>query len=71
MGKVTEKVEDLLRGNQDFAKLYPAAAGMQELYLKLLREGVISKPEYDLPLLDTVGCRVANSTRQRHGPTAK
>lgn len=72
MGETTKKVEDLLRDGRFAKKNQPKLAELEELYAKLLKAGVIRKPEYDLPLLDTLGCRVTNAVRhQRHDSDLK
>jgi hypothetical protein len=65
MKKLTDKVEDVLRGTRDFTRDQPDVARMQQMYLHLLNQGFISRPEYELPLLDTVGCKVETPTRNR------
>ena len=69
MADIVEKIKEVARTHTHIASNQTAVAEMQELYLKLIRCGIIRKPEYDLPPLDTVGSRTHAMFRHQRPET--
>jgi hypothetical protein len=71
MKNISDKVEEALKNQEQVLAERPEIARMQELFARLVQAGVITKREYTIPLVDTIGHNVGGAIRYQRSERPK
>lgn len=71
MDNISDKVEEALKNQEQMLNKHPEVARMQELFARLVQAGVITKREYTIPLVDTIGHSVGGAIRYHRQDRSK
>lgn len=65
---IAEEIKDALRREEHRLELRPTVRRLEAFYAELVKKGLVTRPQYTLPLPDTIGAALTQNqyrTKQR------